>query len=820
MSGQPSQELTMANIAKEQELDESLHGAKKRNPGNYSTTSNGQLTLVTMLDPYCEQDNGSPQFRVYIPPSLRLLLLRTYHDCLIHPDDVSNVHTLIYEFFTWQGIRRDVSKYIKRYRTFMLQGTNAALVEYCPEDNLDRTKPITLDIIASEQKEDSALAAMIERAPAVFSTATNGSIELITARGKDEKYRIVIPASLQAKVLRTYHDCLVRPTEENNFESVLYAHFTWNGIKEDVENYVLNEGPTKEMLSRSARGRINGRGSSNGGGANNGFGSGDSNEGDIGEAVAQCHQLDPSIRPIGLDEIAKEQKRDHELRQLKKEEPFVFSTVRYGNTLLTTAQNFRDNKYRIVIPKRLQGRMLETYKECLLNPTPDRNFDTLLYNHFTWNGIHDDVDYYVRTGRIPDKISSPVVRKTTALKELVTKIPSEYKYSSAESVRDFDWETKLQPGMKVISVVVAVCCLLVLISSILFFEKGVDQVYDSLTEAESAFKHAEEMLRTASSTSRNYLDIQPDIQGAAEMMETFDTTRLCTAIPRQGSALANLLLQIRSSVQAVGAQLQDNTTSTEVYEIDQDLELLVRSTKRVGATLAVSKSYIDVARVTVIFIDIIVISLMAVCSIVWMRPGRYVPKFARKAVTIPVFMVFVVLCLIFSTLGLAGAMAGGDFCSNPDESSVAVVLRFEAELSPFIAMLMKYYITGCVPERRPLLLETLSSATASVGAVVNSTINDLSEAGSMEECVAGSSYSILIALLELTGSAIHGVYGVLSGLRDILACDNFNRLYSALVDSLFCNKCAVGLAWTFFASFSMALLTLVVVTAQLFITQH
>ena len=50
-------------------------------------------------------------------------------------------------------------------------------------------------------------------------------------------------------------------------------------------------------------------------------------------------------KPIGLEKIAKEQKKDKELRQLKKEELFIFSTVRYGNTLLSTAQNFRDNKY-------------------------------------------------------------------------------------------------------------------------------------------------------------------------------------------------------------------------------------------------------------------------------------------------------------------------------------------------------------------------------------------------------------------------------------------------------------------------------------------
>ena len=392
------EEMTMAVIAREQRRDKTLQRRKQKAPKDFSTTTNGEITLVTIRDTY-SKDND--HFCVYIPRSLRLALLRTYHDCLIHPDDTNNPENMIFEYFTWPGIRRDVDNYILRYRETMSYGDNAAIALHdkaSDDDSLDENTPITLDVIAREQAEDIDLKKMMERVPNVFSTASNGSIQLITARGKDKKYRIVIPVSLQAKVLRTYHDCLVNPTEENNFDTVLYCHFTWNGILRDIEDYVMNEGLTDEMRQRVVKRKKSKKDSSmlleNGHEKltrRRSYDTDYSNE-DLTESrltLRSGDSRDPSVQeqsitsePIGLDEIAREQKKDRELKQLKKEEPFVFSTVRYGNTLLTTAQNFRDNKYRIVSPQSLQGRMLLTYRDCLLNPTPDRNFDTLLYRHF------------------------------------------------------------------------------------------------------------------------------------------------------------------------------------------------------------------------------------------------------------------------------------------------------------------------------------------------------------------------------------------------------------------------------------------------------
>ena len=512
--------MTMKVIAREQRRDKQLQQQKQRAPKDFSSTTNGEITLVTGKDKY---STSGDRFCVYIPHSLRVTLLRTYHDCLIHPDDENNPENMIYDYFTWHGIRRDADNYIRRYRETMAIGDNAAIVihddEESDEDSLDDNTPMTLDVIAREQAEDDDLKKMMERVPNVFSTATNGNIKLVTARGKDKKYRIVIPKSLQAKVLRTYHDCLINPTEENNFDKVLYVHFTWNGIHRDVADYARNEGLTDEMKERrgvrrkkksmKASRKLLKDGNSKSR-RRSSHDSGSSNEdliesrltlrrGDSQDSSVEEHSESTS-QPIGLDEIAKEQKKDRELRQLKKEEPFVFSTVRYGNTLLTTAQNFRDNKYRIVIPHSLQGRMLLTYRECLLNPTPDRNFDTLLYNHFTWNGIHDDVDYFVKNNgrlRLPKKANDDAnrsfaqlsVRKSTKGKEFKTSAKKDSSRREPGNDPEYlEWahENKAcYQKLKKIRIWFLLSGLFMVISSILFFEQGVKRVFNSLDDVQA-----------------------------------------------------------------------------------------------------------------------------------------------------------------------------------------------------------------------------------------------------------------------------------------------------------------------------------------------
>ncbi|KAL9186769.1 hypothetical protein ACHAXT_010489 [Thalassiosira profunda] len=840
------EEMTMAVIAQEQKRDKALKQAQRRESAMYSTTTNGQLTLVTMLDTEATERPEAPQFRVYIPPSLRMKLLRTYHDCLVYPDDVANADTMIYGFFTYPHIRRDVQRYATKYRETMEQGNNAALVKYGEwdsnkdddDDDLDEEAPITLDVIAQEQKSDARLARMKEKSPSVFSTANNGNIRLVTARGGDGKYRIVIPRTLQPKVLRTYHECLVNPTPNNNFRKVLYVHFTWNGIHKDVKEYVANGGLTEEMRARKKGGRDEKKGENGDNRSPGNESLGDefySQDGEDesypdngkevfdsgGEGEEESETSDGDCKPIGLDEIAKEQKRDKELNQLKKDEPFVFSTVRYGNTLLTTAQNFRDNRYRIVIPKRLQGRMLKTYRECLLNPTPDRNFDTLLYNHFTWNGIHDDVEYFVsHNGRLreeDEKNGYAGESSDLAVKERRRGMLNGFTHERQDEayVEWLDENDKFEQKVRRLQIAFLVCGFFMVLSSILFFEHGVKRVFSSLDDAQAGLQHTEDVIDSSLLFIDEYLEVQGNIQDTARTIGTYNASQWCTP----GESMEGMRTRVRNATYEIGVQLRDAAVrvEVEVKGIERDLESLSEGVNNLDATFESLKGYMDFAKVVAIFILVVVLSLMTICALDWVGWRHYVPRLVRK-ITFPLFVTLVVLLWIFSAAVLVGSMSGADFCAAPDEAAMNIISKFQERMSPLVFTLAMYYVAGCPADLRPVKLETLTSTVTSIGGLVHSQLSIAQQPGNVGMCEGESTpFTSLSALLELTDTVIHGIYEALIGVRDILSCPNFNPIYTAFVYDAVCSSSVPGLSWLFFTSLAMAIfgMTMVMLRAAI-----
>ena len=71
-----------------------------------------------------------------------------------------------------------------------------------------------------------------------FCTKEVSNCEIILAKGRDEKYRIIVPKSLKEDILKLHHKCLVNPTAASNFDTEVYDTFTWNGIHRDVKQYV------------------------------------------------------------------------------------------------------------------------------------------------------------------------------------------------------------------------------------------------------------------------------------------------------------------------------------------------------------------------------------------------------------------------------------------------------------------------------------------------------------------------------------------------------------------------------------------------------
>ena len=101
-------------------------------------------------------------------------------------------------------------------------------------------------------------------------------------------------------------------------------------------------------------------------------------------------------------------------------------------------------------------------------------------------------------------------------------------------------------------------------------------------------------------------------------------------------------LKVRNYTYEIGIQLRETAVrvESEVKGIEHDLERLVDIVQNVDATLEDFKTYIEVAKVLVVFLDIIVVSLMTACVLAWMGEQHFLPACVRKTVIIPLFDTF------------------------------------------------------------------------------------------------------------------------------------------------------------------------------------
>lgn len=179
------------------------------------------------------------------------------------------------------------------------------------------------------------------------------------------------------------------------------------------------------------------------------------------------------------------------------------------------------------------------------------------------------------------------------------------------------------------------------------------------------------------------------------MIGTYDVSQWCPALPND---LVDFSQDVRKATYQIGIQLRDNAiqVDTVVEGIQNDIEGLILTVQDLDATLEDFKRYIGAAKVLVILIDIVALSLMFACIMAWTKTQHFVPICVRNTCIIPIFVVLIILFWIFATASLLGAMAGSDFCRMPDESVSAFVLGNQESFSPLMLAFILYYVTVSV----------------------------------------------------------------------------------------------------------------------------
>ena len=179
------------------------------------------------------------------------------------------------------------------------------------------------------------------------------------------------------------------------------------------------------------------------------------------------------------------------------------------------------------------------------------------------------------------------------------------------------------------------------------------------------------------------------------MIGTYEVEQWCPNTPQD---LDEFSREIRNATYQIGVQLRDSATQldTELKGIQNGIQGLLVTIKKADATLEDFKRYTSAARILVILIDLVTLSLMLSCILAWNRAQHHVPICVRNSFIIPFFVIFIILFWVFSTASLLGAMAGSDFCESPDESATALVSKNHEKMSPLMLSFLVYYITVSV----------------------------------------------------------------------------------------------------------------------------
>lgn len=129
---------------------------------------------------------------------------------------------------------------------------------------------------------------------------------------------------------------------------------------------------------------------------------------------------------------------------------------------------------------------------------------------------------------------------------------------------------------------------------------------------------------------------------------------------------------------------------------------------------------------------------------------------------------------------------------------------------------------GCLSDRLPTKLETLSNSILHTGNLLHNQISSIISATKdiLADRCGEAGPSNLVSALELTDVTMHGVFDILVEVKDLMLCQNFNPIYTSTAYDAICISGVGGLSWLFFTSLSMAFFSMMMVTLRVAIRQY
>lgn len=204
-----------------------------------------------------------------------------------------------------------------------------------------------------------------------------------------------------------------------------------------------------------------------------------------------------------------------------------------------------------------------------------------------------------------------------------------------------------------------------IIASILFFTLGAGSLVNSLTSVQGGLDLTDKTLTDAINVSTTFARSQEMVN--AEKVQFAEGAKFCNATVEVGSAAAD----VQGIINELALASTELTSGfiVSAQNLAADLQYAQELSYDINSGVDSIKPYFYVAVVFAAILDIIILSLMVSIGCVWAgmkSPCKCFTRCIRNVLIIPCLLIFMFLAWLFCSIFVVAAVAGADFCINPD----------------------------------------------------------------------------------------------------------------------------------------------------------
>eukprot|EP00977_Amphora_coffeiformis_P024856 scaffold17366_cov182-Amphora_coffeaeformis.AAC.5 len=190
-------------------------------------------------------------------------------------------------------------------------------------------------------------------------------------------------------------------------------------------------------------------------------------------------------------------------------------------------------------------------------------------------------------------------------------------------------------------------------------------------------------------------------------------------------------------------------------------------------------------------------------------------KWVQKWMLVPLFVTFVLLCLVFSTVFTVASVTTADFCfGGPDDKILTFIDTNTDSKSEVIPKFITYYVERCPPEAVALQFYDFIAQLDEVFNPIVELLDSIRDSRDDIQEICGGELNVISETAEILLQQLCLIRNTVIDVGLFFSCENWYPLYDAVAHRAVCSDAATGFHWLATTQFLVVLFAMILLTVR------